>query len=159
MGDQIKEAVGGSLTYVPVDELLRVRRADVDRFERAALFADCCRLNALTMIAHAGSGHLGSSFSSLDVVSWLHLEELGDQDLYFSSKGHDAPGLYAVLIGLGRLSPSLLFRLRRLGGLPGHPDITTPGMVTNTGSPWGSPRPRAWRSPGARGSNPGAFTC
>ncbi len=56
-------------------------------------------------------------------------------DRYFSSKGHDAPGLYAVLIGLGRLDFELIHGLRRLGGLPGHPDVAaTPEVVTNTGS-------------------------
>ncbi|HMH56082.1 MAG TPA: transketolase C-terminal domain-containing protein [Gemmatimonadales bacterium] len=54
-------------------------------------------------------------------------------DLYFSSKGHDAPGLYAVLLGLGLIPFEQIHRLRRLGGLPGHPDVATPGIVTNTG--------------------------
>jgi transketolase len=134
MGDLIGTAVTGTLSYVPYEEFQRIRDAEVDRYERALLFADCARLNALTMIACAGSGHIGSSFSSLDVVSWLYLEELGTNDLYFSSKGHDAPGLYAALIGLGRLPFQRLFELRRLGGLPGHPDVGTPEMVTNTGS-------------------------
>ena len=68
------------------------------------------------------------------MVSWLYLNELKNDDLYFSSKGHDAPGLYAVLIALGRLPFEKLHGLRRLGGLPGHPDVGVPGMVTNTGS-------------------------
>jgi transketolase len=55
-------------------------------------------------------------------------------DLYFSSKGHDAPGLYAALIGVGALPTAALHTLRQLHGLPGHPDIGTPGIVTNTGS-------------------------
>src|SRR6185437_5719261 len=87
------------------------------------------------MIEYAGSGHIGTSFSSLDIVSWLQLEVLRDGDRYFSSKGHDAPALYAVLIALGRIDFEQLFGLRRLGGLPGHPDVrTTPQVVTNTGS-------------------------
>ena len=91
------------------------------------------------MITYAGSGHIGSSFSSLDIVSWLLLEEMEKdatgkyRDVYFSSKGHDAPGLYAALIGLGLLEFPLLHKLRRLGGLPGHPDIHTPYCHTNTG--------------------------
>ena len=111
----------------------------VDPFLRARLFAAICRINTLYMIANAGSGHIGSSFSSLDIVSWLLLEEMEKdatgkyQDVYFSSKGHDAPGLYAALIGLGLLEFPLLHRLRRLGGLPGHPDIHTPFCHTNTG--------------------------
>ncbi len=124
-----------SLSLVPLDELERIRSLDADPVERAAAFADACRINTLTMIEHAGSGHIGTSFSCLDMVSWLQLEVLGEGDRYFSSKGHDAPGLYSVLIGLGRLPFEQLFALRRLGGLPGHPDVlTTPQVVTNTGS-------------------------
>jgi len=123
------------LSYVPLSELERIRALDAVPTERAAAFADACRINTLTMIEHAGSGHIGTSFSCLDIVSWFQLEVLGDGDRYFSSKGHDAPGLYSVLIGLGRLPFEKLFELRRLGGLPGHPDVlTTPQVVTNTGS-------------------------
>jgi transketolase len=124
-----------SLRYVPSAELERIRTLDCVPTARAAAFADACRLNTLTMIEQAGSGHVGTSFSCLDIVSWLQLEVLGEGDRYFSSKGHDAPGLYAVLIGLGRIEFDKLFALRRLGGLPGHPDVaTTPSVVTNTGS-------------------------
>jgi transketolase len=139
MGEQALSAVTGRMCWVPYPELERIRASQVDRVARAALFADACRLNALYMIARAGSGHIGSSFSSLDLVSWLHLEELPRAEdppgnLYFSSKGHDAPGLYAVLLGLGQLPFESLHALRRLGGLPGHPDVGTPGMPFNTGS-------------------------
>ncbi|MGO8264165.1 transketolase, partial [Rhizobium ruizarguesonis] len=62
-----------------------------------------CSLNALYMIGRAGSGNIGSSFSSLDIVSWLLLEGMTGDYVYFSSKGHDAPGYYAALIGAGKL--------------------------------------------------------
>jgi len=124
-----------SLRYVPYEELVRLRGLDADPVARAEAFADASRLNALYMIARAGSGHVGTSFSCIDILSWLHLELLGDDDRYFSSKGHDAPGLYAVLLGTGRLDFDLIHRLRRLPGLPGHPDLAaTPEVVTNTGS-------------------------
>jgi transketolase len=123
-----------ALTYVPVREVARVRALPLAATDRAALVATLFRLNALYMIARAGSGHIGSSFSSLDLVTWLYLEEMRDADVFFSSKGHDAPGFYALLIGLGRLDPELLHGLRRLGGLPGHPDVGTPGVAANTGS-------------------------
>ncbi|MFO0548352.1 MAG: transketolase C-terminal domain-containing protein [Polyangiaceae bacterium] len=140
MGDLIGNAVEGTLTYAPQRAFDVVRTAKIAAHERAALFADLARLNALYMIARAGSGHVGSSFSSLDVVTWLHLEELREdpsrhlEDLYFSSKGHDAPGLYAVLTALGKLPFESIHKLRQLGGLPGHPDVGTPHIVTNTGS-------------------------
>ncbi|MGE3910118.1 MAG: transketolase C-terminal domain-containing protein [Chloroflexota bacterium] len=129
------------LVYVPAAELERIRGLQVGAVERAAIFAAACRINALYMIGRAGSGHLGTTFSSLDIVAWLHLEELrladgreAPVDRYFSSKGHDVPALYAVLIGLGRLPFESIETLRRLDGLPGHPDVSTPGIVANTGS-------------------------
>jgi transketolase len=137
MGDLIGSAVEGTLYWVGQAELRRLREATVPRDERAGLLADACRLNALYMIARAGSGHIGSSFSSLDIVTFLYLEQLGrdgGSDLYFSSKGHDAPGLYALLIALDKLPFDSIHRLRQIDGLPGHPDVGTPGMVTNTGS-------------------------
>ena len=143
MGDQVGVAVSGTLYYVPYKEFERVRALPVPSVEKTALFAALCRINTLYMIARAGSGHIGSSFSSMDIMSWLQLNELrtppeGDttspRDIFFSSKGHDAPGLYNTFIGLGKLDFDLIHQLRRLGGLPGHPDISTPNIVTNTGS-------------------------
>jgi transketolase len=74
-------------------------------------------------------------------MSWLFLNELRDLDkgsdecdVFFSSKGHDAPALYSVLIGLGLLPPEKLHQLRRIGGLPGHPHVETPYIQANTGS-------------------------
>ena len=91
----------------PLGDRAAARRAIGDRHERARVLADACRINALSMIAYAGSGHVGTSFSAMDLVCWLWTEELRDPapeargggDRYFSSKGHDVPGLYALLIG------------------------------------------------------------
>ncbi len=123
------------LHWIPPDEFERVLALEGAGHERTALFASMCRLQVLTMVKHAGSGHLGTSFSCLDIVSWLMLEELRlPQDIVFSSKGHDAPAFYAALAGLGRLDPALLRRLRRRDGLPGHPEVRIPFMEANTGS-------------------------
>ncbi len=127
------------IQFVPRGEFERLDGMKLRPVPRAELFATLCRINALYMIARARSGHIGSSFSSLDIVSWLYLNELRAgsdgtaENLYFSSKGHDAPGLYAVLLALGRIPFEQIHLLRRLGGLPGHPDVATPGIVTNTG--------------------------
>ena len=124
-----------TLRHLPPGQLERIRGAGADPVRRAAAFADACRINALYMIARAGSGHVGTSFSCMDILSWLHLEVLEEGDRYFSSKGHDAPALYSVLIGTGALPFEGLHGLRRLGGLPGHPDaVETPDLWTSTGS-------------------------
>src|SRR3954453_6399990 len=121
-----------TLQYVGPAELARLRTLDAVAPDRAAAFADACRLNTLSMVMEAGSGHIGTSFSCMDVLAWLHLEVLQDGDRYFSSKGHDAPGLYSTLIGLERMPFERIHTLRRLGGLPGHPDVgTTPEVITN----------------------------
>src|SRR5262249_6921794 len=57
-----------------------------------------------------------------------------DRDIYFSSKGHDVPGLYAALYALGVIPREKLLRLRRLGGLDGHPDVGVDGIEANSGS-------------------------
>ena len=131
----------GGLSYVPRAAIDAVRAATSDPMARAELLADVCRLNTLYMIMQAGSGHIGSSFSSTDLITWLWTETLVDPngggqgaDVYFSSKGHDAPALYSLLIALGRLDFDLVHRLRRFGGLPGHPDVETPFIAANTGS-------------------------
>jgi transketolase len=124
-----------TLRYLPLEQLERIRAADSDPVDRASAFADACRINALYMIARAGSGHVGTSFSCMDILAWLHLEVLGEEDRYFSSKGHDAPGLYSILIGAGILPFESIHGLRRLDGLPGHPDVVeTPEVSTSTGS-------------------------
>jgi transketolase len=111
--------------------------------EDLTLLADMCRVNALVAVKHAGSGHLGSSFSAMDIVVHLFYAELNtrqigfdspDRDVYFSSKGHDVPGLYAVLNALGVIPTEQLLKLRRLGGLDGHPDVGVPGIEANSGS-------------------------
>ena len=131
------------LRLVPKSELDRLRAAEVDPDAKLALLADACRLNALVAVKRAGSGHLGSTFSALDLVAHLLFEELDvadrgfhdpDRDVFFSSKGHDVPGLYAVLFALGVVPRERLLRLRRLGGLDGHPDVGVPGIEASSGS-------------------------
>jgi transketolase len=131
------------LQFISKESVDRIRAAGGDADLRLALIADACRLNALVAVKRAGSGHLGSSFSALDVVvhllySELNVAELGfdspDRDVFFSSKGHDVPGLYAALYGLGVIPAERLARLRRLGGLDGHPDVGVPGIEANAGS-------------------------
>ena len=113
------------------------------KVEKLKLVAKMCRLNTFSEIKKAGSGHLGSSFSAMDIITYLYFEYLNirklginspDRDIFFSSKGHDVPGFYALAYSLGFISFDKLTQLRRLGGLDGHPDITIPSVEANTGS-------------------------
>ena len=142
MGEQqLDQVTSDELFYVPASECRRLLDAQLSPHDAAAAFAAVARINTLYMIARAWSGHIGTSFSSLDIMSWLFLNEMRDLghgpgacDIFFSSKGHDAPALYAVLIGLGLLPEEKIDHLRRLHGLPGHPHVEIPYIQANTGS-------------------------
>jgi transketolase len=131
------------IRLIPEKEFKRVRAADIDKYVKLQLLADMCRANAIASVKRAGSGHLGSSFSSLDIVTALYFTEMNitevgishpDRDIYFSSKGHDAPGHYAVLYAMGIISEKQFINLRRHGGTHGHPDVSIPGIEANSGS-------------------------
>jgi transketolase len=131
------------LNLIPFNEFKRIRLSSIDEYARLALIADMCRANALMSVKKAGSGHLGSSFSAMDIAVFLYYKEMNtielgfsnlDRDIYFSSKGHDVPGLYSILYSLGILSQEKLLKLRRLGGLDGHPEVKIPGIEANSGS-------------------------
>jgi transketolase len=130
-----------SLSFVSRDVFRAVRSGISDPIARAEVVSDLCRINTLFMIMQAGSGHIGSSFSSTDIITWLWTEAMhdpngdsDDADVYFSSKGHDVPALYSLLIATEKLGFDLLPKLRQLNGLPGHPDVSTPFIAANTGS-------------------------
>src|SRR5210317_558256 len=131
------------IRLIPNKEFKRVREADIDKYAKLQLLADMCRANAIATVKRAGSGHLGSSFSSLDIVAALYFAEMNitevgishpDRDIYFSSKGHDAPGHYAVLYAMGIISEEQFINLRRHGGTHGHPDVSIAGIEANSGS-------------------------
>lgn len=124
-------------------EFDKVKSHNGDWAKRMKLFADMCRYNTLVAVKKAGSGHLGSSLSAMDIVTYLYLNELNllevgldspDRDIYFSSKGHDVPGLYSLFYALGIIPEEKLLMLRRLHGLDGHPEVRQPGIEASTGS-------------------------
>ncbi len=76
-----RQALGGTLYHVPQNEFTRVRSGSNSKVQRTELFAALCRINVLYMIARCGSGHIGSSFSSIDIMAWLHLNEMRAMDV------------------------------------------------------------------------------
>ena len=95
---------------------------------------------------HGGkSGHPGGSLSAADVLTYLYFKEMQidpqnpqdpDRDRFVLSKGHCAPGLYAVLAERGFFPKEDLETLRHIGShLQGHPNMNdTPGVDMSTGS-------------------------
>lgn len=104
------------------------------------------RRDILEMIYQAKSGHLGGSFSEVEMMIALYYDEMSfdpaqphypDRDRLILSKGHTAPALYAVLADLQFFPKEALFHsFRKTDGiLQGHPDMKkTPGIDMTTGS-------------------------
>jgi transketolase len=102
------------------------------------------RVEVLKMTFGAGSGHPGGSFSMAEFLTALYYNKIHispqnpkdpDRDLFILSKGHCAPGLYAVLGDLGFFPKAEFTRLRKFGGLlQGHADRKIPGIEMSTGS-------------------------
>ena len=94
----------------------------------------------------AGSGHPSSSLSAIDVLVALYFGDVmnydpqrpdwPDRDRFILSKGHAAPGLYAVLAEAGYFDYDLLWTLREIGSpAEGHPNMRRlPGVEASTGS-------------------------
>src|SRR5688500_18028529 len=131
------------IQFVPFPELRRVRELTSMNPLALPAVGGPWRIYSLGAGKLAGSGPPCSSFSAVDIVVWLFFREMNtlakgvtnpDRDVYLSSKGHDVPGLYSVLTAAGVLPEDRLRRLRRLGGLDGHPEVHIPGIEFNTGS-------------------------
>src|SRR2546423_14835984 len=127
-------------------ELTLIPRAEFDRahaLDDLSLLADMCRANTLVAVKRAGSGHLGSSFSAMDIVvhllyAELNTGELGfdhpDRDVYCAARRRAVPGRAAVLPWVAALRAEKMLQLRRLVGLDGHADVGVLGIEANSGS-------------------------
>lgn len=104
------------------------------------------RVNIVTMLNKAGSGHPGGSLSAADIVAALYFGGVMNynendprdpsRDRFILSKGHAAPVLYAALAEIGYIQEDELATLRKLHSrLQGHPDSKkVPGVEVSTGS-------------------------
>ena len=103
------------------------------------------RMNAVTGVYYAKSGHPGGSLSASDLLTYLYFKEMKidpanpsdpDRDRFVLSKGHCCPGLYGVLAERGYFPAEEMKTLRHIGSmLQGHPNMNdTPGVDMSTGS-------------------------
>ena len=122
------------LRYVGPEALERLRAIEdpVVRAQASPTRAGSTRCRRSWRPARGTSGRRSRC---MDLLAWLHLEVLEGDDVCFSSKGHDAPAVYAVLAGTrqARLRPAApAAPARRAARPPGH--RRRAGVPTNTGS-------------------------
>jgi transketolase len=115
---------------------------DLNRLKK---IAQQIRMDIIEMLEAAGSGHPGSSLSSVELITSLYFHymkhdpknpEDPHRDKFILSKGHGVPTLYAAMAEAGYFDRSLLKTLRKLESpLQGHPDKRRlPGIEASTGS-------------------------
>ncbi len=107
--------------------------------------ANQLRIDTVTEVYTASSGHPGGSLSIADLLAYLYFEKMNvnpadptweDRDRFVLSKGHTAPALYAALAEKGFFPREDLKGFRNINSyLQGHPDMKhTPGVDMSAGS-------------------------
>jgi transketolase len=109
--------------------------------QRAEELKELCRrfrIDVLTAIHGAQSGHPGGSLSVCEILTLLYQQRMNvdasrpddpDRDRLVLSKGHAAPMLYRNLAEKGFIPMEAMNTLRQAGSpLQGHPTMHTPGV-------------------------------
>ena len=104
------------------------------------------RLLGLDMVYRCASGHLGGSFSAMDLLTVLYFKTMRnidpqnpkkpERDRFVLSKGHCTPALYAILAQRGFFPEENLELFRSINGhLSGHAEMRhVAGVDMSTGS-------------------------
>lgn len=115
-------------------------RSELDRITRQL------RHDIVRSTTEAGSGHPSTSLSMVEIITVLYFGGVlhydpqqphhPERDRFILSKGHGAPGLYAVLAEAGYFPTEDLMTLRKMGSpLEGHPNMRRlAGVESSTGS-------------------------
>ena len=95
--------------------------------------SNAVRATALRALRHAKSGHIGIALGAADIITMIYAVFLNpSRDRFVLSAGHGAALLYATL-KLAGYRVGDLDSMRRLNGLPGHPEFGTDGVNATTG--------------------------
>ncbi len=117
----------------------------VTEIKQLELKAARCRQKILRMCRAHNGGHLGGSFSCMDIVAALYFHtmkkdpkncSMEDRDRFVLSAGHKSMAQYAALCECGYFGEDLLDRYGCLHcRMPGHPNMDMiPGIEANTGA-------------------------
>ena len=60
-----------NIFFIPYKEIKKIINLKINNYAKAELLSLINRLNTLAMIKNAGSGHIGTSFSAIDIFVWV----------------------------------------------------------------------------------------
>ncbi|OZB98236.1 transketolase [Paenibacillus sp. XY044] len=102
------------------------------------------RMELLTIIHRAKTGHTGGSLSNTDILTALYYDVMnvdpanpkwGLRDRFIASKGHSVESLWCILADKGFFPKEELKTYSQFGTrLIGHPNNKVPGIEMNTGA-------------------------
>ena len=95
--------------------------------------SNAVRALALNTLRLAHSGHIGIVLGAADIITTVYANFLRrGRDRFVLSAGHGSALLYSVLKLSGYEIGDMEF-FRKMGGLPGHPENSIPGVEATTG--------------------------
>ncbi len=116
-------------------------KEDIESFYQQSMHL---RSEIMELIHHAGSGHIGGSFSSIDALLLTYVcgnlaPQYADnlsRDRVVISHGHISPAIYCLLSSMGYIDRDELFtEYRKIPGrYEGHPSIAAAGIDWGSGS-------------------------
>lgn len=102
------------------------------------------RLDTLIATEKAQKGHLGGTFSCIELLVILYYGKVLNfspqklsskkRDTFILSKGHACSAIYSIFLDLGIIDQELYDSYGKNGGLGGQLDTNIPGIDFNTGS-------------------------
>lgn len=93
------------------------------------------RRQIVRALAGGGRGHVGPSFSLVEIMRVLYDDVLRPEDICILSKGHGCLAQYVMLVEKGLIDAAELDRFCRADAmLGGHPEHHIPGIAVSTGS-------------------------
>lgn len=121
------------------------RKKDAKKIKELYCVAKKARQLMVEALIHAGCGHPGGAFSSVDLMVALYFavmkinpenSQWQERDRFILSKGHSSIALYSVLCLMGFLEKETLLTFRQDNSiLCGHPDMhKVNGVEMSTGS-------------------------
>lgn len=114
---------------------------EIERLEHKSRWV---RRVVLESIASSGKGHIGGTYSCVELLVALYYggvlrfdprdPRAPDRDRLLIGKGHACLALYAIFMDLGLITAERFASYGRDGGLGGQLDVSVPGVEYNTGS-------------------------
>ena len=64
------------MIFILESKLNEIWKSKINDYDKCKIISNINRINILSMIYNAGSGHIGTSMSAIDLMTWIKLLSL-----------------------------------------------------------------------------------